>query len=334
LIAKTKLNLMRNSLLVICLCLVVSNHIWAQQSVNLVLIKDPYTDARSGPEILPGPDLMDTDELLTVLDTKPFHLLNAISINMPTKWDHRYGEWNRASLTNNVLMHAISDYEQDEVFFIGLLSGNKSVQGMLAGLQHLGPDRKPLKDDLGQDIIGLPRLGDNQPLTVGLIWMNPEPAYNTPDRTLKGDMGGMNIAVVAGKSNASLRLQAGLDPPIAEKHILMMGSVAENPYEALALNNSMIRQVGIHQMSTDIDRVLEEVKNLHDSVDLLYIHLDLRLLQDMQVNHISDLLTAVCLFPKVAALGIASYPDEVNPSLSEQVNEMISAALSGIKNHK
>ena len=61
--------------------------------------------------------------------------------------------------------------------------------GMLAGLQHLGPDRQPLKDSRGRDIIGLPRLGASKPLRVGLVWIGERGDFNTPNTTTEGDMG-------------------------------------------------------------------------------------------------------------------------------------------------
>ena len=69
-------------------------------------------------------------------------------------------------------------------------------------------------------------------------------------------MGGMNVAVAAGLSNTMLRQQAGLDPPISTKHIVMAGVQNTNPYEQLDIDNSFIETVSV-----------EEMRNLSGSID-------------------------------------------------------------------
>ena len=170
------------------------------------------------------------------------------TVQMPAELEREYGEWNRASLTNRTLGKTIYESDQGEHFFIGLLSGSKSLVGMLAGLQHLGPDRQPLQDSMGRDILGLPRLGESKPLKVGLVWISARGDFNTPNTSMEGDMGGMNVAVAAGLSNTMLRQQAGLDPPISTKHIVMAGVQNTNPYEQLNIDNSFIETLSVAEM--------------------------------------------------------------------------------------
>jgi len=137
--------------------------------LKVIIIKDPYSDSRSGPEILQGPDLLEKGGLKDVLGHSGCEIINVYDVKMPEESEREYGEWNRASITNRALGKIISSNNQDEIFIIGLLSGSKSLTGMLAGLQHIGPERSPLKDSRGEDIIGLPRLGEGKPLKVGLV---------------------------------------------------------------------------------------------------------------------------------------------------------------------
>ena len=169
---------------------------------------------------------------------------------MPAELEREYGEWNRASLTNRTLGRIIYESDEGEHFFVGLLSGSKSLVGMLAGLQHLGPDRQPLKDSRGRDILGLPRLGESGPLKVGLVWVSERGDFNTPNTSMEGDMGGMNVAVAAGLSNTMLRQQAGLDPPLSTKHIVMAGVQNTTPYEQLSIDNSFIETVSVEEMKS------------------------------------------------------------------------------------
>ena len=150
-------------LLVIPLLFPSQRYVDDSGKVNVVIVKDPYSDSRTGPELVLGPEKLEKGGLLAVLEKSGCTTVKIADVKMPLESEREYGEWNRASLTNRTLGRILSSYDQDEVFFIGLLSGSKSLVGMLAGLQHLGPDRMPLKDSRGRDIIGLPRRGDSKP---------------------------------------------------------------------------------------------------------------------------------------------------------------------------
>ena len=299
---------------------------------SILIIQDPFSDSRTGPEKLVGPSLLYNQELLDVIKKNGAGIVESGIIEMPKKWQGQYGEWNRASLTNNVLNKTISNYDQGAVFIIGLLSGNKSVTGMLAGLQHLGPDRQPLKDSRGRDIMGLPRLGESKPLKVGLIWIHSEAAFNTPDITLQGDMGGMKVAEAAGLCTTDLRLKAGLDPPISSRHIIMAGVWDTNPYEQHLLDNSFVTQISIEGLSDRKGTLKTESDNLSMHVDLFYVHVDLSILERLSINDLTFALEKIFSDPKAAALGIASCPENPDDDLLKKANLIVHSAIQGIKN--
>jgi arginase len=263
---------------------------------------------------------------------------------MPPESEREYGEWNRASLTNNVLNKTIAAYDKDEVFVIGLLSGSKSLTGMLAGLQHMGPGRAPLKDNLDREIRGLVRLGAGRPLTVGLMWIDSRGSFNTPDTTLEGDMGGMNVAVAAGRSNSTLRLQAGLDPPLATKYIVMAGLQNTNPYEQFEIHNTFIETLSVDDIRTCSDDISEQMTRLSRLTDVIYVHVDLSVLDPDEIpghprapsNGPSSTELAACLegmfqYPKAAAIGIASLPDEAEDVSVQAAYRLVEGALRGVK---
>lgn len=322
---------MKPKLFLLAVCLIISAQVFAQQNIKILLVEDPYSDSRTGPEKLKGPEMLNNSGLNKTMKDLNCDLVMSVTIEMPEELNYQYGEWNRASLTNNVIMHAISDFDQGEVFVLGLLSGNKSLIGMLAGLQHMGPDRKPLKDSRNRDIIGLPRLGASKPLKVGMILIHSEAAFNTPDITLEGDMGGMNAAVAAGQSNSALRLQAGLDPPIATKNIVMLGAWDVNSYEEHALDNSFVKVIPIDDVNQNKDVVIEEVKRLSEQVDVIYVHLDLSILSRISSEVLGEMLTQVFTYRKVNALGIASCPDDPDKQILDQANHLIDSSLRGVK---
>jgi len=271
--------------------------------------------------------------------------VHVTTVHMPPELEREYGEWNRASLTNRTLGKIIYESDRGEHFFIGLLSGSKSLVGMLAGLQHLGPDRQPLQDSRGRDILGLPRLGDSRPLKVGLVWISARGDFNTPNTSMEGDMGGMNVAVAAGLSNTMLRQQAGLDPPISTKHIVMAGVQNANPYEQLNIDNSFIEAVSIEEMrnlSSAIDTQMERLSSL---TDVIYVHVDLSMLSATEMpglpasphdrlssDELAAFLEKVFAFPKATAIGIAGLPNDAAEISVRAAYRLIEGAIGGVRN--
>ncbi|MFC2160758.1 arginase family protein [Acidobacteriota bacterium] len=312
--------------------------------IKVVIVKDPYSDSRTGPELVGGPDKLEKGGLIEVLQKAECQIIKISDVKMPPESEREYGEWNRASLTNKSLGKIISSYNQNEVFFIGLLSGSKSLTGMLAGLQHMGPDRAPLKDSRERDIIGLPRLGDNKPLKVGLVWIDAKAAFNTPDNTVEGNMGGMNVAVAAGLSNFNLRLQAGLDPPLSSKHIVMAGVRDTTPYEDFNIDNSFIERISVGDIRDLSNNIRLQMDRLNRLTDIIYIHVDLSVLDPAEIpghphlfpdgpssQQLSAALEIMFSYSKTAALGMASFPDDSGEITSTAAYRLIEAAIEGIK---
>ena len=340
-----------------CCCVVVSllmlipqsastqQYVDAAGRVSVVLVADPYSDTRTGPELVEGPELLLAGGLQARLENMACDLVRVTTVQMPSELEREYGEWNRASLTNRTLGKIIYQSDQGEHFFIGLLSGSKSLAGMLAGLQHLGPDRQPLQDSRGRDILGLPRLGESKPLKVGLVWISERGDFNTPNTSMEGDMGGMNVAVAAGLSNTMLRQQAGLDPSISTKHIVMAGVQDTNPYEQSSIDNSFIETLSVEEMrglSGAIDTQMERLSRL---TDVIYVHVDLSLLTSAEMpdlpaspydklssDELAAVLERVFAFPKATAIGIAGLPNDAGEISLNAAYGLIEGAIGGVRN--
>ncbi len=321
------------------------NYVDESGKVNVVIVKDPYSDSRTGPELVLGPEKLAAGGLIDVLEKAGCTIVKISDVKMPQEFEREYGEWNRASLTNRTLGKIISSYNKDEAFFIGLLSGSKSLVGMSAGLQHLGPDRQPLKDSRGRDIIGLPRLRENKPLKVGLVWIDAKAAFNTPDISIEGNMGGMNVAVAAGLSNFNLRLQAGLDPPLSTKYIVMAGVRDTNPYEDLLIDNSFIEKLTVEDLIGLSNNIRKQMDRLSRLTDVIYIHVDLSVLDPVEIpghphafpdgpssRQLAASLEVMFSYPKASSLGIASCPDNPEKITTEAAYRLIEGAIQGIKN--
>src|SRR4029450_13960075 len=87
----------------------------------------------------------------------------------------------------------VSKNERDGFFTVGLLTTCPSMPGLVAGLQHSGPTREPIK--------------------VGMLWLDAHPDFNTPEMTRSGSLGGMPVAVATGRALQVMRLDARLAPP-------------------------------------------------------------------------------------------------------------------------
>ena len=342
--------------LVLWLCLVISvlalappeastqEYVDESGQVSVVVVADPYSDTRTGPELVEGPGLLLAGGLQERLAALDCDLVRVETVQMPPELEREYGEWNRASLTNRTLGKIIYESELGEHFFVGLLSGSKSLVGMLAGLQHLGPDRQPLQDTRGRDILGLPRLGESKPLKVGLVWISARGDFNTPNTSLEGDMGGMNVAVAAGLSNTMLRQQAGLDPAISTKHIVMAGVQDTTPYEQWDIDNSFIETVSAEEMRNSTGAIEKQMTRLSSLTDVIYVHVDLSILTAAEMpdlpastqNRLSSVelaavLQSVFSYPKAAAIGIAGLPNDAGDTSISAAYRLIEGAIGGVR---
>jgi hypothetical protein len=280
-----------------------------------------------------------------LLESLNVHVARSSTIQMPAGLEREYGEWNRASLTNRTLGRYIYQSNLGEHFFIGLLSGSKSLVGMLAGLQHLGPDRQPLQDSRGRDILGLPRLGDSRPLKVGLVWISERGDFNTPNTSMEGDMGGMNVAVAAGLSNATLRRQAGLDPPLSTKNIVLAGVQNTNPYEELNIDNSFIERISVDQLRNRSDVIETQMERLSRTTDVIYVHVDVCLLpteempelpssphEKISSGELAAALQQIFAYPKATAIGIAGLLNGAGEVSVRATYRLIEGAIGGVRN--
>ena len=215
---------------------------------------------------------------------------------------------------------------------------------MLSGLQHLGPGRSPLQDNLRRDIIGLPRLGDGKPLKVGLVWIDSKGAFNTPDITLEGNMGGMNVAVAAGICNDTLRLQAGLDPPLSTKYIVMAGLQNTNPYEQVHIDSTFIETLSVDDMRNLSPNINAQMERLSKLTDIIYIHVDMSVLDPAEIpghpqavpggpsaNELAACLEMMFKHAKAAAIGIASLHEEADEASVKSAYILIEGAIRGVK---
>ena len=295
------------------------------KSPKLGIVLQPYSGSRSGPEISSGPEIL-FEGLKKTLEELGVTPAAKDMIQLTPEEDKDYGVWHRVGLANGHLNRTVAKQVKEGIFPLGLLANCNSLSGMLAGLQHSGPSRRPL--------------------TVGLIWLDAHGDFNTPETTLSGMLGGMPVAVAAGKCLFRLRLKAGLDPAIPTKNIIMMCVRDLDPLEEELVLNSKITMVSTEEMVKLRPRMKEEFKKLADRVDVVYIHIDLDVLDGPDIpghtfmvpggptpSELAKSLRYMMRHPKVGALGIASFPtpEETRDKSLASTLEVIKGGLSGLQ---
>lgn len=129
--------------------------------------------------------------------------------------------------------------------------GNCShLPGVIGGLQQaLGPETR-----------------------IGLVWFDAHGDFNTPRTTLSGMLGGMPVAVSAGLCYAPWRTLSHQQVPLPTDRIIMVDvRNLDEPEEQL------IRATDV-TIARDIDTLATAVKRLAAETDVIYLHIDLDVL--------------------------------------------------------
>jgi arginase len=200
------------------------------------------------------------------------------------------------------------------------------MPGLVAGLQRSGPAGRPLR--------------------IGMLWLDAHPDFNTPETTRSGSLGGMPVAVATGRALQRMRLDAHLDPPMADEHIVMGAVRLTDPLEQQLLDSSRIQQVSVDDIRRMTPAVFAQLERLARTTDKLYIHIDLDVLDPREVmahgNKVpggpsSEELAALfeqifARYPTASAIGFATIPSTDEGGLGiAAVNRMIAGAVRGVQ---
>jgi arginase len=237
-----------------------------------------------------------------------------------------YGAWKRLGMALGHYADLVAANERDGYFTIGLLATCPSMPGLVAGLQHSGSTREPIK--------------------IGMLWLDAHPDFNTPETTRSGSLGGMPVAVATGRALQNLRLDAHLDPPLSDRHIVMGGVRLVDPLEQSLLDASMIEQVSVDDLRTMSPAVFAQLDRLDKLVDKIYVHIDMDVLDPHEVEghvnkvpngpssaELARLFEAIfARYPKASAIGFATIPPTDEGGLSiAALNRMIAGAVRGVQ---
>lgn len=237
-----------------------------------------------------------------------------------------YGGWKRLGMALGHFGDMVAKNERDGYFTVGLLATCPSMPGVVAGLQHSGPTRDPIR--------------------IGMLWLDAHPDFNTPETTRSGSLGGMPVAVATGRALQRMRLDAGLDPPMSDIHVVMGGVRLTDPLEQELLDNARIEQLSVDDLRNATPAVFAQLDRLNRVTDKIYIHIDMDVLDPREVmahqNKVPDGPSSEQLaalfemifsrYPKASAIGFATIPTTDEGGLSiAAVNRMIAGAVRGVK---
>lgn len=294
--------------------------------MKVVIVNNPYSGSRSGAELSEGPRILAQGGVKDILSNLECDLKKIITVKLTPEEEKEYGVWHRLGLANGHLGKIVSENVKEGCFPVGFLANCNSLMGMLAGLQHSGPARRPLK--------------------VGLVWIDAHGDFNTPETTLSGMLGGMPVAVSAGLCLTRLRLKSGLEPALPTKYIVMAGVRDIDPLEQELIDRSDIEMISVDDIRKLSENIDIQMKRLSQITDIIYIHIDMDVLDPKEVQghgltvpngptskELAAALTKMFKYPKAAALGIASYPagkDKDNISKKAAYN-LVEGAIKGVK---
>jgi arginase len=289
--------------------------------LRIALVKQPFVPngTSTGPTTMASGGIQDA---LKAMGAE----VRVHEIKLTPEQEPEYGGWKRLGFALGHLGRAVAANEKEGWFTVGLLGTCPSMPGMVAGFQRSGPTAEALK--------------------VGLLWLDAHPDFNTPETTRSGSLGGMPVAVATGRCLAGMRLDAGLDPPLADRHVVMAGVRLTDPLEQHALDQSAIEQLSVEDLRTLSPAVTAQMDRLSRLTDKIYVHIDMDVLDPREVmahgnkvpngpssEQLAKLFEAIfARYPKASAIGFATIPPTDEGGLSiAAVNRMIAAAVRGVK---
>ena len=293
----------------------------SEGKVRVALVKQPFSP--TGTSV--GPNTMATGGIQQILD-RLGAVVRVEEVKLTPDEATEYGGWKKLGMALGHFSDIVAQNERDGYFVVGLLATCPSMPGLVAGLQHSGPTREPIK--------------------IGMLWLDAHPDFNTPETTRSGSLGGMPVAVATGRTLQRMRMDAHLDPPLADRHIVMGGVRLTDPLEQSLLDESFIEQLSVDDLRNITPEVFVQLDRLSKITDKIYIHIDMDVLDPREVmghgnkvpngpssEQLAKLFEAIfSRYPKASAIGFATIPSTDEGGLSiAAVNRMIEAAVRGIK---
>jgi arginase len=295
----------------------------ATRGVSLVTM--PYVGERNVAELSPGPEALASGGLVETLERDGARVTSTPAVKLSKEEERQYGAWQRLALANGHLAELVADGVRRGDLSVGLLANCASLMGMLGGVQHSGPGDKPLR--------------------VGLVYLDAHGDFNTPETTLSGMLGGMDVAISAGLCLTRLRTTSKLDPPVPPGDIVLAGVRDTDPLEEELIQQHRVPRLSVEELRERGARFRETLRALAARVDRIYVHVDMDVLDPSEVPghplgvrngptapQLAQAVAEIFANPKAVALGIASTPTgerDKDGRSKDAAYELIRAAVRG-----
>jgi arginase len=296
------------------------------ENLRVAIDKFPYNGQFGMKEIGIQADAIEQGELLELLKKKGCSVAENFTTKLTAEEEKEYGEQHRMGLASKHLADSVSVQIKGGMLPIGLLQNCNGLMGMLAGIQHSGPNWKPIK--------------------VGLVWIDAHGDFNTPETTYSGMLGGMPVAISCGLCLDRLRRTCGLDPALPTKYVTMVAVRDTDPYEQEAIDRYDIAQVTVEDLRSSSPAVDMEMERLSVFCDKIYVHVDMDVLDPSDIpgaglpvangptaKELGDVIEVMFEYPKACAFGVASYPAARDPEKKglKSVYTLIEGAVKGVQ---
>jgi arginase len=299
----------------------------AADKISVAIVKMPYVGERNVPELSRAPDDLVAGGLVASLEKLGARVKDVATVRLAKDQEGAYGAWNRLALANGHLADIVVADVREGSLAVGLLANCSSLLGMLAGVQRSGQAGHPLR--------------------VGLIYADAHGDFNTPETTLSGMLGGMDVAAAAGLCLTNLRLTSKLDVPLPSRDIVLAGVRDTDPLEQKLIEREKVAVLSVADLQLRSGRFRRQLAALSAGVDRMYVHIDMDVLDPREVSGHSlavsngpssaELAAAIAeMFrdAKASAIGIASTPtgDRDKDGLSlKAAYALIRAAVTGVQ---
>ncbi len=295
----------KNAWILLCLVLTLPQVSLAQQYLesgraNVAIVRNPFMASES----ILAEGLVDSITALgaTIGLNQTFDLTEA---------ETEYRGWAREALVSRHLADLISANGKNEYLTVALLGSCSDLPGILSGLQNMGPGQEEQVYHLAANI----------PHRVGLVYLDAHADVNTPETTLSGMYGGMDVALAAGLYNENNRLITGLDPPLPPSYIVLADVRDTDPREQELIDRYHFESISTEDIKTLSQNLRYQMERLSSLTDVIYIHIDMDVLAPEEVSghgltapkgptsyELADCLELMFQYPKATAIGIASTP--------------------------
>jgi len=285
----------------------------------------PYNAQGKGKGGAAGPDALVASGLPEEIRAQG-HSVDVRSVELTPAEEASYGGWQRVGLANGHLADLAAAARLEGRFVVGLLSDCNGVLGLLGGLQRSDHPSWPER--------------------VGLVWIDAHGDYNTPETSPSGMLGGMPVAVASGKALTRLRQASQVRVPLQSPDVIMAGLRDLDPPEREQIEQDGLTTHSEAELIAISPAFRESVSRLAAREDLLYVHVDLDIL-DPEVapaaglpskggltgEQLGRVLAWLLAQPKTAALAFVSYraADDSDGGTLEQVKQALLLATAALQ---